>query len=166
MSAGWDGTYTNPASSPMFTEECSSSSPTPMPNPSTLSSQIAPAFSIPRLNSEQIAIISRYILSPLFQNLLLFLRRRIVVHLSLSLSLPLWGLPNMTSANISDFLPPPPCHCHKSAYCVPFVCFLGTPLSADGIYGSPLSQNSCQILCPPRSDCLSVLSICGSQRPR
>ena len=56
----------------------------------TLSFQIAPAFSIPRLNSEQIAIISRYILSlPLLRNILLFLRRRIVVHLSLSLSLSL-----------------------------------------------------------------------------
>ena len=53
------------------------SSPTPTLSLS-LSSQIAPAFSIPRLNSEQIAIISRYILSSLFlvRNLLLFLRRR------------------------------------------------------------------------------------------
>ena len=61
----------------------------------TLSFQIAPAFSIPRLNSEQIAIISRYILSlPLLRNLLLFLRRRIVVHLSLSLSLSLSLFPS------------------------------------------------------------------------
>ena len=37
------------------------------------------------------------------------------------------GLPYITSAKISDFLPPPPCHCHKSADSVPLVCFLGTP---------------------------------------
>ena len=34
----------------------------------------------------------------------------------------------MTSAKFSDFFypSPPPCHCHKSADFVPFVCFLGT----------------------------------------
>ena len=40
-----------------------------------------------------------------------------------------WGLPYMTSAKFSDFSTlSPPCHCHKSADCVPFVCFLGTLL--------------------------------------
>ena len=34
------------------------------------------------------------------------------------------GLPYMTSANF--FWPLPPWHCHKSADCVPFACFLGT----------------------------------------
>ena len=61
-------------------------------------------------------------------------------------------LPYMMSAKCSDFFTPPPCHCHKSADFVPFVCFLGTPLTttADVIYGSPLmlrSFSSQHILC-------------------
>ena len=49
------------------------------------------------------------------------------------------GLPYMTSARFSDFSTPfpPPCHCHKSADFVPFICFLGTtlpPPTADVIY--------------------------------
>ena len=108
-----DETYTNPAS-PMFTEECTSlplpSSPTPIIHPLLSSSPIAPAFSIPRLNSEQIAIISRYILSlrlssPLRDLLLFFVRRAV----------------------------------HRRSSISP-------------------SQNSCQILCPPRSARLEVLS--------
>ena len=51
------------------------------------------------------------------------------------------GLPYMMSGKFWDLLTPlPPCHVHKSADFVPFVCFLGTPLplpSADVIYGSP-----------------------------
>ena len=41
----------------------------------------------------------------------------------------------------NPFSPPHHCHCHKSSDCVPFVCFLGTPLpppTADVIYRSPL----------------------------
>ena len=57
------------------------------------------------------------------------------------------GPPYMTSAKFSDFFTPPlpPCHCHKSAGFVPFVCFLGTPLppsTADVIYGSPHTSNT------------------------
>ena len=51
----------------------------------------------------------------------------------------------MTSAKFSDFLTPsPPCHCHKSADFVPYICFLGTHLpqpTADVIYVSPLMPN-------------------------
>ena len=36
------------------------------------------------------------------------------------------GLPVLTSAKLSYFLTPPPCHCHNSADFVSFVCFLGT----------------------------------------
>ena len=56
-------------------------------------------------------------------------------------------LPYMTSATFSDFLTPSlPCHCHKSADVVPFVCFLGTlfsPTTVDVIYGSPLLNFAC-----------------------
>ena len=44
----------------------------------------------------------------------------------LHVNAPTEGLPYMTSAKVSDFLPHPPCHIRKSADFVPFVCFLGT----------------------------------------
>ena len=80
----------------------SPSPPRPPPSSPSSSSPIAPAFSIPRLNSEQIAIICRYILSVslLLRNLLLL--------------------------------------------------FLRSSRRASSLIYSP-SQNSCQILCPPRS---------------
>ena len=47
--------------------------------------------------------------------------------MKLNIIFKVWGLPYMTSAKFSDFMTPsPPCHCHKSADLVPFVCF-GTP---------------------------------------
>ena len=45
--------------------------------------------------------------------------------------------------NIGFLTPFLPCHCHKSADFVPFICFLGNPLppsTADVIYGSPKKE--------------------------
>ena len=73
-----------------------------------------------------------------------------------------WELPHTTSAKFSDFLDPP-CHCHKSADFVPFVCFLGIPLThpprRDVIYGSPLSKWTGLKILPALEEarCLGVL---------
>ena len=44
-------------------------------------------------------------------------------------SINLWGFPYVYDVRkiFGFFVPFPPCHCHKSADFVPFVCFLGTP---------------------------------------
>ena len=63
------------------------------------------------------------------------------------------------------FLDPlPPCHCHKSADFVPFVCFVGSPLpppTADVIYGSPQSTRVFYFsarACPARNATTATVS--------